>query len=398
MSSAAWSTPATIQAQVQRLWDSGRLLAAHVSGEALFPLPLTIRRPGNSELGAQFDAVRRWIRELEDGSKSAQGHGYVITWQEINHRQLGRNRLPLSVVLPEQADALRLIGCTSQLRRFEQLAAQSLQAFPGLAGWLARRPLTVLEQAPAWGRILAILQWFVAHPRPRLYLRQLDSAGVDGKFIETRKALLTELLDLVMPPEAVNLQALGARQFEMRYGLLAKPVLIRFRMLDAAHHIGGLCDLSVPVAQFASLVTKVERVFITENEINGLAFPDVPDSMVIFGGGYGVERLADIAWLQDRQIIYWGDIDTHGFAILDRLRSFLPQAQSMLMDLATLEAHRLLWGQEESHQRFSGQLARLSSDEQTLFQMLRDDVLGERLRMEQERLGYDWVSATIRQL
>lgn len=146
------------------------------------------------------------------------------------------------------------------------------------------------------------------------------------------------------------------------------------------------------------LVTKVERVFITENEINGLAFPDVPDSMVIFGGGYGVERLADIAWLQDRQIIYWGDIDTHGFAILDRLRSFLPQAQSMLMDLATLEAHRLLWGQEESHQRFSGQLARLSSDEQTLFQMLRDDVLGERLRMEQERLGYDWVSATIRQL
>ncbi|OBV41641.1 hypothetical protein ASR47_103914 [Janthinobacterium psychrotolerans] len=164
--------------------------------------------------------------------------------------------------------------------------------------------MTVLEQSGAWARILAILQWFVAHPRPGLYLRELDIAGVDGKFIETRKALLAELLDQLLPAEAINADAVGARQFEARYGLLAKPALIRFRLLDVRHHIGGLSDLSVPVAQFAALRTTVKRVFITENEINGLAFPDVPDSMVIFGG-YGIERLDEVRWLDDRQIIYW---------------------------------------------------------------------------------------------
>jgi hypothetical protein len=43
-------------------------------------------------------------------------------------------------------------------------------------------------------------------------------------------------------------------------------------MFDEAHWIGGLSDLAVPVMQFAQLRTCVERVFITENEDNALAF------------------------------------------------------------------------------------------------------------------------------
>ena len=107
------------------------------------------------------------------------------------------------------------------------------------------------------------------------------------------------------------------RQFETRFGLLAKPVLIRFRMLDPAHFIGGLSDLTVPLAQFAALDTRVQRVFVTENEINALAFPEVRSGMVVFGGGYGIDRLAQINWLRGRELHYWGDIDTHahGFAI-----------------------------------------------------------------------------------
>lgn len=390
-----WTTPAMIHAQLLRLWESGQLLSAHISGEALFPLTLNLRQPGAAALGAQFDEVRRWIRQLEEGSKSGKGHGYVMTWHEINHRQLGRNRLPEKVLLAEEADALRLINRMSEMRRFKQLAAVTLHAFPQLSAWLVRRPMTVLEQALAWERILAILQWFVAHPRPQLYMRQLDIAGVDSKFIETRKALLAELLDQLLPVETINADAVGARQFETRYGLLAKPVLIRFRMLDSRHYIGGMSDLSVPVTQFAQMQSAVERVFITENEINGLAFPDVPNSMVIFGGGYGIERLADIDWLRGKEIIYWGDIDTHGFAILDRLRAFLPQTRSILMDHATLEMHRSLWGREERHKRYTGDLSRLHHDEHVLFHLLRDDVLDECIRMEQERLGFNWFMSAI---
>ncbi|OBV41640.1 hypothetical protein ASR47_103913 [Janthinobacterium psychrotolerans] len=77
------------------------------------------------------------------------------------------------------------------------------------------------------------------------------------------------------------------------------------------------------------------------------------------------------------------------------MRGLLPQARSMLMDTATLEAHRPLWGSEEAHKRYTGNLSRLTPDEHVLFQTLRDDILGERLRMEQERLGFHSVRAAI---
>ncbi|WP_235211768.1 DUF3322 domain-containing protein [Janthinobacterium sp. NFX145] len=396
--SSNWTTPADIRTQLLRLWDSGRLLAAHVNQSALFPLHLNLRQPASANLGEQFDEVRRWIHQLDEGSKSHKGYGYTIEWRDINHRQLGRNRMPAGLTVDEEGDALRLIGKMAEKRHFEQLLTLTLQVFPALAGWIARRPMLLLEHAPAWERIVLILQWFVAHPRPQLYLRELDIAGVDGKFIETRKALLAELLDQLMLPEAINAQAVGARQFETRYGLLSKPVLIRFRLLDPRHYIAGLSDLSVPVAQFAALHVNVKRVFITENEINGLAFPEVEDSMVIFGGGYSVERLGDVPWLADKEVIYWGDIDTHGFAILDRLRAYLPQARSMLMDIATLEAHRLLWGSEEPHKRHGGNLTRLTHEELALFKILHEHALGECLRMEQERLGFRWVRTAIQNL
>ena len=42
-----------------------------------------------------------------------------------------------------------------------------------------------------------------------------------------------------------------------------------------------------------------------------------------------------------------------------------------------------------------GTLSRLSEAERVLFEQLRDDVFGERIRMEQERLGFTWVNAAI---
>jgi hypothetical protein len=81
-----------------------------------------------------------------------------------------------------------------------------------------------------------------------------------------------------------------------------------------------------------------------------LAFPHLAGSMVVFGAGYGFEVLAGAHWLQERSVYYWGDIDTHGFAILDQLRAQLPQVQSLLMDRATLLAHHSQWGEEHSIQ------------------------------------------------
>lgn len=390
---SAWSTPDDIVASIQRLWDSGALLAARLDDVALFPHEVRLRQPSVAAMGEQFDLVRSWIAALDAGSS---GYGYELVWRDINHRQLGRNRIPVAALIESEAVALRMIGRAAHARRFDELASATVAVFPALRPWLARQPLQLLEHEAAWERILAVLRWFVAHPRPGIYLRQLDIPGVDTKFIEARRGLLAELLDQVLPAESIDAGAIGARHFQARYGLLDKPAQIRFRILDPRHYIGGCSDLAVPVAQFAALRSSVERVFITENEVNALAFPDMDASMVVFGGGYGIERLAQVEWVRGKHVVYWGDIDTHGFAILDRLRAWMPDVRSVLMDEATLQAHRHVWGREDVDKRFLGDLQRLTGDERALFLQLRDDLVDERLRLEQERISYAWAVDAIR--
>ena len=390
MKATEWTTPADLRRQVQRHWDSGRLLSSGIKGESLFPLELRLRGPDTRALSERFEEVRQWIRELECESR------YLIEWREINHRLLGRNRVPARIVVPGEREALELIGKTGDAARFRTLAASTLEKLPDLGAWLARKPLAALECAADWNRILAVLLWFRAHPRCGLYLRQLDIAGVDTKFIEGRKPLLAELLDIVLPPEALGdtgasgaTGAAGQRNFEARYGLASKPSQVRFRILDGRLSIQGLTDLAVTAREFAALDLPVDRVFITENEINGLAFPGVPGSLVIFGLGYGLDRLSEVRWLHHRKLHYWGDIDTYGFHILDRLRLRFPAAQSFLMDRETLLEHAPLWVRESNH--YDGELPRLTSAERALYDDLRHNRLGERVRLEQERIPYGWL-------
>jgi hypothetical protein len=388
-----WTTSKDLTARIRKYWDSGRLLADRLDDGAspLFPLELSLRKPASRDLAERFEAVRAWVGELVEHAREQRGFGYEIQWRSLNHRTLGRNRLPKAVVVPSADDALRLTGKTRQAQRFDELAAELLDEFPALRGWLERRPLEALKRADEWPRLVAILRYFRDHPRPGVYLRQLDIPGVDTKFIQARRGLVGELLEQVLPDEAINAAARGARQFNQRFGLASRPVLVRFRILDPALALQGLTDLSVPAEEFARLNLPVEEVFITENEINGLAFPDHPRAIVIFGLGYGLERLAGIDWLARSRCWYWGDIDTHGFAILNRLRHYLPGARSFLMDRATLDAHRDLWGREPEDRRFRGELDRLDEAEQTLYRTLRDNLLTSRLRLEQEHVRFAWL-------
>src|SRR5215471_16516196 len=106
----AWTRPGDLREQVRRVWERGRILAAAITGETLFPLKLSMQRPDANAMGQSFEAVRAWIRELEDHSRSRKGFGYEFEWADGNHRQLGRNRAPSRVTVPTESDALRLIG------------------------------------------------------------------------------------------------------------------------------------------------------------------------------------------------------------------------------------------------------------------------------------------------
>ena len=388
-----WTTPADLRAQVLRRWDRDELLSDPLGTADLFPLRLTLRAPASSELSERFDAVRAWAADLQEGARA----GYRLVLREVRHRVIGQNRLPGEAWVDTLDDALRLIGKTREGRAFNALVAITRERQAALLPWLLSQPRRALALADDWPKLLDIVSWIEAHPRPGLYLRQVDLPGVHSKFIEAQRGVLAELLDQVLPDTAINTAARGAAQFARRYGFRDKPVRVRLRFLDP-RHVGWVpgtdADYTLSAAAFASLQPAVRRVFITENEINFLAFPPVADSLVLFGAGYGFDALAQVAWLHERTLHYWGDIDTHGFAILDQLRSHFPHALSLLMDRDTLLAHQAQWTLEP--QPTQRDLARLNDDERRLYDDLRWRRLSdESVRLEQEHIAFGQVEQAL---
>ena len=387
----SWTTPADLKAQLARRWDRGELPRSIVTGENTFPLRLALRAPASSDLADRFDAVRHWVVEL-----AAAPH-LRIEWREVRHRIQGVQRLPVQVYVETLHDALALLDKRRDAQQLTRIVEQTRASAPTLLPWLAKRPLRALELAAEWPRILAVVRWLVDHPRPGLYLRQVDLTGVHSKFIESHRAVLAELLDLALPPEVIRHDESGVGQFARRYGFREKPPRIRFRVLDARLRLlpGGATapDVTLDADSFACLALPVRRVFVTENEANFLAFPAVDDAIVIFGAGYGWDALAAACWLARCTCYYWGDIDTHGFAILDQLRGRLKQVSSFLMDRETLMAHEAYWGEEPDP--VTRDLPRLTPDEHALYDDLRDHRIRRHLRLEQERVGFGWVNAAL---
>jgi hypothetical protein len=203
-----WTTPADLKAQVQKLWDRGLLLASLAGGESVFPRRLTLKGPDSRELSERFPEVRDWIAQL-----SAAAGPYRIEWRSVNHRVLGTNEIPAAIWIDTLEDALGLIGkrrAADQFAALVELTRDKQQ--PELVPWLAKRPLRALELAEDWPRLLAIVAWLLKHPRPAIYLRQIDLPGVHTKLIEGHRGVLAELLDLVLPEEAIDADTHGHRR------------------------------------------------------------------------------------------------------------------------------------------------------------------------------------------
>lgn len=388
----SWTGARELRTQLQRFWDRGELLTEMVNGESNFPRRLLLKRPTSAQMVDDFDRVREWISELRALPN------YRVEMRELRHRVLGANEVPAAVWIDTLNDAMAIVGKTREARRFARLVETTRQRQPVLLEWLARNPLKALALADDWDRLLDVVDWIRQHPRPGIYLRQIDIPGVHSKFIEAYRGVLLQWLDSLLPPEAIDRSASGISGFASRYGFRVKPQRIRLRALDPTHALlpgVGNADITLDAESLAALSPAVARIFITENEINYLAFPSVPDSLLIFGAGYGFEALVQAEWLARCQVIYWGDIDTHGFAILDQLRACLPHAHSLLMDRATLLAFESQWGKEEK--QTDRVLSRLNTEERALYDDLRENKLGQNLRLEQERIGFGWVENALAQ-
>ena len=378
----AWTRPADVRDAVRRRWPV--LLINLLAGQDWEPLPVPLRGPGPAEVGERLADVQAWAAEWE---RAARGP-LRVEYKKVGGRLIGTNQIPCRAWLDGYDQAWEFLGARQQVRRLTGIAEQTKAECPRVIGWVERYPVKALDLASSWTYLLATVRWVDERQLAGMYVRQVDVPGVDTKFIDKHKRVLTELLDLQLDPARIDA---AAPDFEGRYGFRRKPDYVRLRTAAAG---APYTELTVRLDELAAPPPGVTHAYIVENEITYLAFPLAPDAIVIFGGGYAVNVLERLDWLVSLDLAYWGDLDTHGFAILNRLRHRFPHARSILMDRETLLAHRSQWVPEPTPTRAALDL--LTPAEQNLYQALVAGAFGPAVRLEQERINFAWLEQAFR--
>jgi hypothetical protein len=402
-----WTTLADLRGLSLKAWGSGALLRELLEPSGVYPRRRSLKRPTAAGLRSDYAAAKAWAGELFAGA----GH-FTMETAEVGRTTVGTNQLPAAAVFASAEDEIAFVGKSKDAARFREFAEELSALDLAFRAWALRRPPLLVELGADALTAARVALWLRDNPEPGVYVRQLSMPGVHTKFIENHRKVIGELVaefrtepsgasdtaEDEVPPDvaAVPGSLLGqaaartpAARFAARHGFLHPPELVRFRVLDPDVAIlGDARDLTVTAEAFSTLSLPVQAVIVTENLVNFLALPERPHTLAIYGGGYGFSSLQDACWLRDCEVLYWGDLDTHGFRILDQLRAVHPHVVSVLMDEATLFAHRDAWGHEPSPSRAA--LSRLTPEESTLYEALGRDTFGRSVRLEQELIRWDW--------
>jgi hypothetical protein len=150
------------------------------------------------------------------------------------------------------------------------------------------------------------------------------------------------------------------------------------------------------------------NVLIVENRDCRLWFPGLADTVVVEGGGKAAAALlGEIDWITGAaRLVYWGDIDSDGFAILHNLRSEMSprgvRIESILMDEATRVRYVHLGVDRDRKgkllQPSAARLANLTPEEADCYAAIATAGPAATRRIEQERIDLTDALRALRRL
>jgi len=232
-----------------------------------------------------------------------------------------------------------------------------------------------------WNVSLLVWDWLFSHPRERRYVRQLPIRGIDTKWVENHGKELRGLYRAVIGDNFAFVKP--AKQF-------------RCKACCAETRLGGCAEFSLSAEQLDCSSLHPRVVIVCENLVNTLCLDDLPGTLAVHGSGYAATELGAVSWLVETPIIYWGDLDSNGFAILNDLRASLSHARSIMMDECTLNRYFDLCVNEPKPA--TGEFSRLTvSERDTLHMLAQGDYSRDiaNLRLEQERIEWEWACGRI---
>jgi hypothetical protein len=332
-----------------------------------------------------FD-FQKEILALVNQSKEKKGFGYTLDYQTIKTKTIGTQQLPTSIYFDTEKDFLKFLGKEKEVENFINDWQIIHTNFPELKDWIIKNPTKIIQHQSKWESILKVCNYFKNCPKPNLYIRELP-ANVHTKFIESNQSIITELLDIIIQKN-INL---NEKEFEKRFNLKFREPLVRFKILDkliSETYFSGLDDISIPISQFESLKLPLKQVLIVENKTTlytTLTLPKMDNTIAIFGQGNAVTNIQNAKWLDDLTVLYWGDIDAHGFEILSRIRKHFKHTKSVLMDKSTFDKY---FENDSGKPTTDTTTLNLTDNEKELYNLLKTN----NWRLEQEKIPFDYVN------
>ena len=398
-----------------RLSSSMASWAAEATGEVRVEIALKppTEKQVLSDQAAAADWAGSWraVRELAGATAAGAPAELEVDWEERSWARVGSQRVPvrLRLMTPDAVAAFVGGDTARDWRRLQDRAVSIRQRLgsesnniaatrdadaevssdgDSLAAAIRSQSKRILSLSDAaFVTVIDVVDWLCTHPLGSLRPRQLPIRGVDSKWFETYRSLVTALLGGIGHADVVTvLDAEPRLRLRILDGTLtaaADSAATGDRASNSAPAV-YLDDVTAPISQFGRLPISPRLVFVFENLESVLAMPDWPGAVAVHGSGYAVDGVARLDWIAGARVIYWGDLDSHGFAILNRLRSHLPEVESVLMDEATLLAHQDLWVPEPKPS--IGTFAHLSGTEARALERIRAE---GGVRLEQERIPWE---------
>ncbi|MCT1369551.1 DUF3322 domain-containing protein [Corynebacterium mucifaciens] len=341
-------------------------------------LSIPLHPPTRAQVLADEAGAREFVRAWQAWEPAEE-----VAWATRSWAGLGRQDVPVRLRLSGWDRVTEVAGRTGEVALAREWFGALVELFPDWPEFRERAARSWSSwlglSEDDFARLCLALQWFHVKPSSGLRARAVPIEGLDTKWVAAHRGLLQRLLGV---PDL---------------GLAEGDRLMRVRFLDGAMAPAvGLVDVAVP---FGSLdLPDGLLVIVVENKETFLALPQAPEGsgvVLVWGSGYTAGALPELPWVRAaRRVLYWGDADADGYAILNALRSRLAAdgaavpVVSVAMDVETVQ--RFLHLAVADPGDATRVLPHLTDDEERARRFL---VVSGNKRLEQERVSLEWALA-----
>jgi hypothetical protein len=376
-------SPAELARRWAQQWENSDLRESRLINESDWPISLPIGRPTASQICDQWQQTAAHIRlwkEVKVGSVRRASVTFRATGAPVDVPVAWDIFTAEDWVLASENDVVR-----SEYKALQNFLTTTDSIFH--SALIRERSLwrdKPVDQIIQAATLAMLLTPKCAQGKP---LRAISLAGIDTKFFERHRSLVTRLLDLRFDHEASRqgLETfLDASREQDHWILLAD--------LDVPNNSLQFPQLRVRSSDLVNAVLPARGILVVENENCFHALPrGCPGIIAILGTGNNLGWLSG-SWFAKFPIAYWGDLDTWGLTLLARARQQAAHLTPLLMTKEVFDSHAES-AVPEKILASTDVPEGLADGERSLYQHLLSEPCG---RLEQEFLRVSLVQECVR--